>query len=848
MKNKTTRFLSVSIVVIIALCVSVFSFLAYYMNRKSMETISEVGTIYMTGMNERISIHFQTTIETRLAQVEALAKLYPQDTDMEAEKESLVYNAKARELDYLALCSESGEFQMLYGDRIEIIDPQPFVESLKQGVKKVAVGTDSAGNRLVLMAIPASYVMSDGRPCAALVAGIPADYIRDIQALDENNTLVYSNIIRMDGSFVIRSADAYRESYFDRIRGTFGEAEKEKAEWYVSQLAQAMSRDEEYSCIMQIGSETRHLYCEKLPYSEWYLVTIMPYDTLNATVGNLNRQWGFMVLGSCSLVLGSLLIVFVKYFKLLREQMEELDKAREEAIEASRAKSEFLSNMSHDIRTPMNAIVGMTAIATANIGNIQQVQNCLKKITMSSKHLLGLINDVLDMSKIESGKMTLNMDQASLREVMDSIVNIVQPQVKAKNQQFEVLIRDIIAENVCCDGVRLNQVLLNLLSNAVKFTPDGGSIRVTMYQEPSPRGEGFVRNHILVEDTGIGMSQEFKEKIFDSFSREDSTRVRKTEGTGLGMAITKYIVDTMEGTIQVDSEQGKGTCFHLILDLEEALVQEEDMILPRWDMLVVDDDHLLCESVVASLKEIGINAEWTLDGESALEMVEKRRREKREYQIILVDWKLPGIDGIETARRINRSLSGEDIPIILISAYDWNEIEAEARDAGISGFISKPLFKSTLFYGLRPYMGSADCKKEEQKASEDNRDLQGRHILLAEDNELNWEIAYELLSELGLDLEWAENGKICTDKFIRSEPGYYDAVLMDIRMPVMTGYEAARAIRATDRKDSDIPIIAMTADAFAEDIKKCLDCGMNAHVAKPIDVREVSRLLKKYMK
>ena len=247
MKNKTTRFLSVSIVVIIALCVSVFSFLAYYMNRKSMETISEVGTIYMTGMNERISIHFQTAIETRLAQVEALAKLYPQDTDMEAEKESLAYNAKARELDYLALCSESGEFQMLYGDRIEIIDPQPFVESLKQGVKKVAVGTDSAGNRLVLMAIPASYVMSDGRPCAALVAGIPADYIRDILALDENNTLVYSHIIRMDGSFVIRSADAYRESYFDRIRGTFGEAEKEKAEWYVSQLAQAMSRDEEYS-------------------------------------------------------------------------------------------------------------------------------------------------------------------------------------------------------------------------------------------------------------------------------------------------------------------------------------------------------------------------------------------------------------------------------------------------------------------------------------------------------------------------------------------------------------------------------------------------------------------------
>ena len=442
--------------------------------------------------------------------------------------------------------------------------------------------------------------------------------------------------------------------------------------------------------------------------------------------------------------------------------------------------------------------------------------------------------------------MNLNMDQISLREVIESIVSIVQPQIKEKNQNFDVFIHDISTENVCCDSVRLNQILLNFLSNAIKFTPEGGSIRMSMFEKESPKGEDWSRICITVEDSGIGMSKEFRDKIFESFAREDNNRVQKIQGTGLGMAITKYIVDAMGGTIEVQSEQGKGTMFCVTLDLEKAIVQEEDMILPAWRMLVVDDDEQLCLSAVKSLKTIGVEADWTLDGESAVQMVEKRHLQHDDYHIILLDWKLPGMNGIKTANEIHRKL-GDDIPIILISAYDWSDIEEEARDAGITGFISKPLFKSTLYYSLRKFAGIADEKKIEYE--DKTEDFSGRRILLAEDNDLNWEIAEELLGEIGFSMDRAENGKIGVEMFENSDIGFYDAILMDIRMPIMNGYEATETIRALDRADAaEIPIIAMTADAFSEDHKKCLEAGMNAHIAKPIDMQEVVKQLKKYMK
>jgi signal transduction histidine kinase/DNA-binding response OmpR family regulator len=821
--------------------------MAVYMNGKSIETINGVGTIYMSGMSEQISLHFEKTVGLRLAQVEEIVGVTPsQEYDRKTLREELSYNAKARGFSYLALYGEDGEFEMIYGDKVHVTDPKPFLKSLSKDDKKVAVGTDESGEDVVLMGAPASYIMESGEKCLALVGGLSVSYVREALSLDENDSMVYSHIIRRDGSFVIRSEDAVRDNYFDRIRAMFEESDGRDADDCIKEMKSAMESGQNYSGIFNVEDGRRHVHCTALSYSEWYLVTIMPYGTLSEVVEDLNTVWIVMAIAGCSVVLLALLLVFYKFFLLTKEQFKELDKARREAVDANHAKSEFLSNMSHDIRTPMNAIVGMAAIATANISNMQQVQNCLRKITLSSKHLLGLINDVLDMSKIESGKMNLNMDQISLREVIESIVSIVQPQIKEKNQNFDVFIHDISTENVCCDSVRLNQILLNFLSNAIKFTPEGGSIRMSMFEKESPKGEDWSRICITVEDSGIGMSKEFRDKIFESFAREDNNRVQKIQGTGLGMAITKYIVDAMGGTIEVQSEQGKGTMFCVTLDLEKAIVQEEDMILPAWRMLVVDDDEQLCLSAVKSLKTIGVEADWTLDGESAVQMVEKRHLQHDDYHIILLDWKLPGMNGIKTANEIHRKL-GDDIPIILISAYDWSDIEEEARDAGITGFISKPLFKSTLYYSLRKFAGIADEKKIEYE--DKTEDFSGRRILLAEDNDLNWEIAEELLGEIGFSMDRAENGKIGVEMFENSDIGFYDAILMDIRMPIMNGYEATETIRALDRADAaEIPIIAMTADAFSEDHKKCLEAGMNAHIAKPIDMQEVVKQLKKYMK
>ncbi len=862
-EEKSIRFLIFSIIGVSVLIVGLFTLLSIYMNKKSSDTIEEVGKLYMNGMNEQIVLHYETVIGLRLSQVSAIADTADFDVSSREEQlRDLEYSAAARGFSYLALCSEEGALEMIYGDMVEVLDPEPFLRSLLNDQQKLAVAKDVKGNSAVLMGVPFTWTMADGEKCISLIGGFSTEYMNSVLFLDEDEALVDSYIIRRDGSYVFRSNEMLHKNYFENVYDVFGSRERDVAEQYVKELQAAMEQGENFSAVLSGEKSKFHLYCINLPYSEWYLVTVMPFASLDILIRDMGQDWTYMVYLVCGIVMVALLLIFAQSLQIVRKQVAALkaanetanreqraaEIARREAEHANKAKSEFLSNMSHDIRTPMNAIVGMTTIAIANMNNMEQVQNCLRKIALSSKHLLGLINDVLDMSKIESGKMTLNMDQVSLREVMDSIVSIVQPQVKAKGQYFNIFINDISVENVCCDSVRLNQVLINLLGNAVKFTPEKGAINVTLYEEESPKGEDYIRTHLLVTDNGIGMSEEYQKKIFDSFSREDTARVQKTEGTGLGMAITKYIVDAMEGSIQVRSELGRGSEFHVVLDLLKATVQEADMVLPDWKMLVVDDDEQLCESAVASLKSIGVSPDWCLNAEDAIKMVEERHKRHDDYQIILLDWKLPGKDGITAAREIRRNY-GNNIPILLISAYDWSEIEDEAKEAGVTGFIAKPLFKSTLFYGLKPYAEDVLGGKErrEKPAAAERVVLKGRRILLAEDNEINWEIANELLSALGLELEWAENGQICLEKFSRSPVNYYDAILMDVRMPVMNGYEATAAIRALDRKDASLPVIAMTADAFAEDVKKCLDSGMNAHVAKPIEVREVSRLLEKFM-
>ncbi len=847
------RSLKTGIVVVVCLNLLVFAVLGISIDAMSENAVENIGTAYMDGMNEQVSLHFETIIDLRLTMAESIARIaVDEKSGSYGTKEDIEYGARARHFLCAFLYSAGGRIEMIYGDPVTLNYPDLFLASVQKGERKTASAVCDSGEDVILFGVPCEYPMSDGTESLAIVVGLSSAYMSEVLFLDSDSSLAYSFVIRRDGTFVARSDDAVHSTYFDRLYSIF-EGQKEAADFYIRQLTEAMDAGKDYSVILKDGASRWHLHCTGLPYCDWYLVTVLPFDKLDQTILGMSSRWLTIVYAASFAAIAMLLLLFFQYLKVYRNQVAELrrmnvemDAARKEAEHANAAKQEFLSSMSHDIRTPMNAIIGMTSLATNSAGDPEQVQEYLRKIALSSKHLLGLINDVLDISKIESGKMTLNVEPVSLREVMDSIVNIIQPQIKAKDQRFTAAAYEMIAEDVCCDSVRLNQVLINLLGNAVKFTPEKGSVQVSVYQEALPEDTFCVRTHFLVSDTGIGMSQEYQKVIFDSFSREDDTRVQKTEGSGLGMAITKYIVDAMGGSISVRSEQGQGSEFHVILDLAKAASPAADGPLPSWNVLVVDGDQRLCASAAKALESLGVRAEWRQRGGEALELIRERRRRNEGYQAVLLNWRLPDMDGLEAVRAI-RADAGTDAPFLLLASCDQSGMEAAARDAGASGTISGPLFKSALLDALQGLSGAPD-REAPAPREEASLELKGKHVLVAEDNELNWEVASELLSVLEMDLEWVENGRQCVEKFQSAPEGYYDVILMDVRMPVMDGYAATAAIRKLERADAGVPIIAMTADAFSEDIQRCLECGMDDHLAKPIDMQDVARKLKKYLK
>ena len=854
MDKKALRIFRATIVGTLLLFVLVFYMITVYMTRQNTSTLNQVADTYMQGMSVQIQSHFDTLLNMRLIQVRNVLLAFPPEEvavmDDDA-REQLSAIAQSRGFTHTYLMDMDGNMESVLGNPIEMEKADHFVAAMNRGEIMVTIGTEVDGTAVLIYGLSVGYPettgypMSNGNQCTALLVGVPIENLSNALSLGANESLIFTNIIDTDGTFIINNSGyEITENCFDWLLKNGRDANMENIEEVAENFQKAVSERKPYNAIVPIMGEMRRFRCTPMEHTEWMMISVMPHGVLDEALTSLGQQRVVSSLVSCGVIMCIMLIVYFIYWRYSVRQMKELADAREEALAANKAKSEFLSNMSHDIRTPMNAIVGMVAIAGANVDNRDKVLECLRKISLSSKHLLGLINDVLDMSKIESGKLTLNVDLVSLREMMEGIVSIIQPQVKAKKQSFNVFIHKIQTENIYADSVRLNQVLINLLSNAMKFTPEGGDITVTVEQEDSPRGETYVRTHFWVKDTGIGMTKEFQEKIFESFVREDSARVRKTEGTGLGMAITKYIVDKSGGSIALKSEPDKGTEFHVIFDFERGESSAEEMVLPKWEVLVVDDDEELCLSAADSLNEIGVHAEWALDGYTAIEMTEKRHKQHRDYYVVLLDCKMPELDGIETAREMRRRI-GDDMPILLMSAYDWDDVEEEARAAGISGFISKPLFKSTLYHSLKPF-----AEQEIQDAdlsAEPQMDFGGKRLLVAEDNELNWEIANELLSSVGFELDWAENGAVCVEKFAAAQPGYYNVILMDLRMPEMNGFEATRNIRAMEREDAgQIPIIAMTADAFSDDVKACLDCGMNGHVAKPLDIPELLRMLQKY--
>ncbi len=541
-----------------------------------------------------------------------------------------------------------------------------------------------------------------------------------------------------------------------------------------------------------------------------------------------------------------------KYILVMSDRTSDwkMNQALSEAVRAAetanKAKSTFLSNMSHDIRTPMNAIIGFTTLAVSNIDDKKRVQDYLGKILSSSNHLLSLINDILDMSRIESGKIHLEETEVSLSEVLHDLKTIVSGQIHAKQLELYMDAMDVTNEDVYCDKTRLNQVLLNLLSNAVKFTPAGGTVSVRIRQCHGTQ-KGSELYEIRVKDNGIGMSQEFVQKIFSPFERERTSTVSRTQGTGLGMAITKNIVDMMGGTIEVQTEQDKGTEFIVRLPFRtqpEHQRTEKIAELEGLKALVVDDDFNTCDSVTKMLVRVGMRSEWTLSGKEAVLRARQSMELGDAFHAYIIDWRLPDMNGIEVTRQI-RSL-GDDTPIIILTAYDWSDIEAEARAAGVTAFCAKPLFMSDIRETLMTAIGQSQSEPEDSVLPAAGSDFRGRCILLVEDNELNREIAVEILNEYGFLVDTAENGAEAVEKVKNSEPGNYDLVLMDVQMPVMNGYEATKQIRALDDPAlAGITILAMTANAFDEDRKKALKCGMDGFLSKPIVIEELISTLQK---
>ncbi len=513
---------------------------------------------------------------------------------------------------------------------------------------------------------------------------------------------------------------------------------------------------------------------------------------------------------------------------------EQLADALLQAQNSNRARTTFFSSMSHDIRTPMNGIMGMTNVALKNLGNMEKVESCLNKITAASGHLLELINEVLDMSRIESGKISLKEETVHLPTLIANLISFIKLDMDKKGQTFQLKSQILEHDTVISDGLHLQKILLNLLSNAMKYTQAGGTISLQISE--TKVDTSTIRMCFVVEDNGIGMTPAFLERIFDPFERAEDSRMGQTAGTGLGLSITKSIVDMMEGDICVESEKEMGSRFTVDIPLKLPKQQTQELPdLAGYSVLIVDDDQDACESISLILQETGIRADWVISGREAVEQAWRAHTMEDDYCVVIVDWIMPEMDGVETARRIRERL-GSEMPILLLSSYDWEKVKEEAIQAGINGFLTKPIFKADILERLRDYIQGEHRDIEEMKIQE-TENLEGIRILVADDNELNLEIMFEILESSGAVVEGAHDGMEALEAYRKSAPGYYQIILMDVHMPVMNGLEATKQIRNSDRPDSStVPIIAMTADVFKEDIRRCSDAGMNAHIGKPVEL------------
>ena len=636
------------------------------------------------------------------------------------------------------------------------------------------------------------------------------------------------SIIDTDGNYVIRGRSFKNNSFFE-----FYKSYNQPGITVQQQLfADILSGTDSFIMLDSKGRECIVAYTPITSTKGWVLLSFAPVSDLNAVTEN------WILIG---VITFGLLLLLVMDFLYMRSINKKLRVMAREAEAANKAKTDFLSTMSHDIRTPMNAIIGLTTIAEKKIGDREAIAENLRKISLASNHLLTLINDILDITKVESGQLNLSPLTFSIVETVQNLVNLSQPMIKEKNIDFSFRINRMEKEYLYADQLRLNQIYINILSNAIKYTMPGGSVSVDLREEECEK-EGYIKLIYRVADTGIGMTPEFLEKMYQPFSRQTDSRVNSIQGTGLGLAITKQMVELMNGTIDCQSELEKGTTFTITLELPIATKQLEEMRIENVDVLIADDDPILLETAVDTLESMGIHADPAKTGMEALDMARQRHEAGKDYGVVILDWKMPDMSGIETIKRLRAEVDAK-IPILLTSAYDWSDIEDAAKEAGANGFIGKPLFRSRLYEKINEILGT-EVKALEPE--DDFSDLGGMNILIAEDNDINWEIISTMLSMFGITSERAENGQICVDKMAKAEEGLYDLIFMDIQMPVMNGLDATRNIRKLENKGAvAIPIIAMTADAFSENVAECLEAGMNGHIAKPVDLKLVIKEIRR---
>ena len=841
-KNLTAT--GVVILVIVALLVTAYISIDTTLRKRSISRMEEcVKTI-----TEEVEVKLQRDSQILNATAEMLQKL--ENLNIETASQVLKTNDVIMEtiqarvlLPDNSLLSPDGSIEKISPTDISFEEEAKLGEHISERSKNIFTGVP-----ILRHFVP---IVRDGETVAMLYG------ILDLDELPEslNNQVIYDAsasvyiIDTRNGDFLLDTYPTHKElgNISDFNSSIYPRKTKGKLSWedYTNDI---LARGTGYVIFRtQATNGWDYMYYSPMGINDWSIAVEIPESVAFESVFLIRKMC--FILG---IIMAGVIIVYYLWVRRNSKQMTEqaveqavLTEKLRKAEAADRAKSLFLSNMSHDIRTPMNAIIGYTTLVQTCLDNREKTEEYLGKILSSGNHMLSLVNDILDMSRIESGKLNIEEKNCFISDIFKDMRNIIQPQMHSKQLNFYMDTIDVINEEIYCDKLHVNQVLLNLLSNAIKFTPSGGTVALTVRQKPSaPKGYGAYE--IRVKDTGIGMSRDFIEHIFEPFERERNTTASGIQGTGLGMAITKNIVDAMGGTITVNSEQGKGTEF--VIDLEFRLQSEpkkaEDVgELKGLHALIADDNFVTCDSVSKMLRQIGMSADWVLHGKEAVLHAKQAHEMGEDYHVYIIDWFLPDLNGLEVVRQI-REIIGDATPIIIIAAYDWTDIEDEAKAAGVTAFCSKPIFLSE----LRDILVNAAMARVSSAPKENVPDklesIAGKRLLIVEDNELNREIAEELLLANGFLIDKAEDGSIAVEKVKNSEHGYYSLILMDIQMPVMNGYEAAKAIRALDDKElASIPIVAMTANAFDEDKQQALESGMNAHVAKPFDIDKLIELL-----